>query len=88
VVAAIVSWNYPFHNSFGPLISSLFAGNAIIIKVSELVVWSTKNYFEPMIHTLMDRHGLPRDLVQFVIGEGDIGKVLVTSGVDKITFIG
>jgi aldehyde dehydrogenase (NAD+) len=33
VVAAIVSWNYPFHNTYGPIISALFAGNAIVIKV-------------------------------------------------------
>lgn len=33
VVAAIVSWNYPFHNTYGPIISALFAGNAIVLKV-------------------------------------------------------
>lgn len=33
VVAAIVSWNYPFHNLLGPVISALFAGNAIVVKV-------------------------------------------------------
>ena len=33
VVAAIVSWNYPFHNFIGPVISALFAGNAIVVKV-------------------------------------------------------
>ncbi|KAG0341552.1 Meiotic Sister-Chromatid recombination aldehyde dehydrogenase [Podila horticola] len=35
VVAALVSWNYPFHNTFGPLITALFAGNGILIKASE-----------------------------------------------------
>lgn len=85
---AIVSWNYPFHNAFGPIISALFAGNAILIKSSEHVAWSTKNYFEPLIHQLLESHGLSRDLVQFVIGEGDVGSALVNSGVDKVTFIG
>ena len=33
VVAAIVSWNYQFHNFIGPVISALFAGNAIVVKV-------------------------------------------------------
>lgn len=37
VVGAIVPWNYPFHNVFNPIISALFAGNAIVIKVREFV---------------------------------------------------
>ena len=34
VVTSIVSWNYPFHNLMGPVIASLFTGNAIIVKCS------------------------------------------------------
>ena len=37
VVGAIVPWNYPFHNVFNPIISALFAGNAIVIKAREVV---------------------------------------------------
>lgn len=33
-VGAIVPWNYPFHNVFNPLSAAVFAGNAIVIKVS------------------------------------------------------
>ncbi|CAK4031634.1 aldehyde dehydrogenase [Lecanosticta acicola] len=44
VVAACVSWNYPFHNLMGPIISSIFAGNAIIIKNSEQTAWSSAYY--------------------------------------------
>ena len=33
-VGAIVPWNYPFHNVFNPLTAALFAGNALVIKVS------------------------------------------------------
>lgn len=39
VLAAIVSWNYPFHNMYGQIISAIFSGNAIVIKVSEHVCW-------------------------------------------------
>ena len=35
-IGAIVPWNYPFHNVFNPLTSTLFAGNALVIKVSLL----------------------------------------------------
>ena len=34
VVGAIVPWNYPFHNVFNPLTAALYAGNALVIKVS------------------------------------------------------
>ena len=37
VVGAIVPWNYPFHNVFNPLTAALFAGNALVIKVSTLL---------------------------------------------------
>ena len=37
VMGAIVSWNYPFHNVIGPIISALMAGNACVIKTSEHV---------------------------------------------------
>lgn len=33
VVGAIVSWNYPFHNIFNPMLAAVFSGNAIVIKV-------------------------------------------------------
>lgn len=39
VLGAIIPWNYPFHNMFGQLISALFSGNAIVIKVSEYASW-------------------------------------------------
>ena len=32
-MGAIVSWNYPFHNVFNPLLANLFAGNALVVKV-------------------------------------------------------
>lgn len=40
VIGAIVPFNYPFHNVFNPLTAALFAGNAIVIKVSEHASWS------------------------------------------------
>jgi acyl-CoA reductase-like NAD-dependent aldehyde dehydrogenase len=34
VIGAIVSWNYPFHNVFNPMLAAIFSGNAAVIKVS------------------------------------------------------
>ena len=36
VIGAIVSWNYPFHNIFNPMLAAVFSGNSIVIKVSNV----------------------------------------------------
>jgi len=87
VVGAIVPWNYPFHNVFNPVSAALFSGNAIVIKVSEYASWSI-DYYKRVIDACLDTVGAPRDLVQFVVGFGATGSALVTSGVDKVIFVG
>ncbi|KAJ2882396.1 Meiotic Sister-Chromatid recombination aldehyde dehydrogenase, partial [Coemansia aciculifera] len=88
VVAALVSWNYPFHNTVGPVISALFSGNAIVVKASEHVAWSMA-YWEQMVKRALNVCGHDPELVQFVTGFADIGNALTSSPlVDHITFIG
>ena len=87
VIAAIVPWNYPFHNVFNPMMAAVFSGNAIVIKVSEYASWSTK-YYGSIIQACLKAVGAPADLVQFVYGYGECGNALVTSDVDKIIFVG
>ena len=87
VIGAIVPWNYPFHNVFNPVSAALFSGNAIVIKVSEYASWSIR-YYKAIIDACLDAVGAPRDLVQFVVGYGATGSALVTSGVDKVIFVG
>lgn len=87
VVAVIAPWNFPFHNMFCPLIPALFAGNAVVIKVSEWTSWSAAEYVE-IVHRVLRKHGLPTDLVQIVTGWGETGAALVRSGVDKVFFTG
>jgi acyl-CoA reductase-like NAD-dependent aldehyde dehydrogenase len=87
VIGAIVPWNYPFHNVFNPVSAALFSGNAIVIKVSEYASWSI-GYYKRIIDGCLDAVGAPRDLVQFVVGYGETGAALVSSGVDKIIFVG
>merc|ERR1719159_873152 len=67
VVGAIVPWNYPFHNVFNPMASSLFAGNAIVIKVSEFASWSTR-YYGRLIQACLAAASAPAGLVQFATG--------------------
>jgi acyl-CoA reductase-like NAD-dependent aldehyde dehydrogenase len=87
VVGAIVPFNYPFHNIYNPMVAALFAGNGIVIKVSEHASWSALYYAEG-IKRALDAAGAPPDLVQIVTGYGDAGHALVTSGVDKVIFVG
>lgn len=87
VIGVIAPWNYPLQNILGPTVPALFAGNAVVIKVSEHVAWSSQR-FQRIFDEALDRAGLSRDLVQIVNGYADTGAALVTSGVDKIIFTG
>ncbi|KAI9249508.1 Aldehyde/histidinol dehydrogenase [Phascolomyces articulosus] len=87
VVAALVSWNYPFHNALGPVISALMSGNAILVKGSEYVAWSTQ-YYQRIVQTCLTAHGHDPDLVQFITGFADVGEAVVRCGVNHVTFIG
>ncbi|KAI8379113.1 Aldehyde/histidinol dehydrogenase [Radiomyces spectabilis] len=87
VVAALVSWNYPFHNALGPVISALMSGNGIIVKCSEYVAWSSQYYLE-IVRACLAAHGHDPELVQFISGFADVGEAIVRSGVNHITFIG
>lgn len=87
VVACIVPWNYPFQNIFGSLVAPLMAGNAVVIKASEAVAWSTQR-FARVIEEALTAEGFSADTVQILNGYGDTGAALVRSRVQKILFIG
>jgi acyl-CoA reductase-like NAD-dependent aldehyde dehydrogenase len=87
VVAAIIPWNYPFQNVMNPIIPALMAGNAVVLKPSEWVAWSSARFVEAMQQILADL-GHSRDLVQAVQGFGETGAALARSAVDMILFIG
>jgi acyl-CoA reductase-like NAD-dependent aldehyde dehydrogenase len=87
VVACIVPWNYPFQNIFGSLVAPLMAGNAVIVKASEMVAWSTQR-FQKILDKALAKEGFSPDTVQILNGFGDTGAALVRSGVQKILFIG
>ena len=87
VIGVIAPWNFPFHNFFCPAIPALFAGNAVVVKVSELATWSSLHYVK-IFEDALRRRGHSPDLVQVVTGYGETGSALVTSGVDKVFFTG
>ena len=87
VVGVICPWNFPFHNIFCPVVPALFAGNAVVAKVSELASGSAAGY-QALIADVLRRCGHSPDLVQILTGAGETGSALVTSGVEKIYFTG
>src|SRR4029079_3054294 len=87
VVGVICPWNFPFHNVFCPTVPALFAGNAVVVKVSEWTSWSAAD-FQAIFDDVPRATGHPTDLVQIVTGAGETGSALVTSGVDKVFFTG
>jgi succinate-semialdehyde dehydrogenase/glutarate-semialdehyde dehydrogenase len=83
VVGVISPWNYPFILSMTPTLSSLFAGNGVVLKPSEHTP-----YTGLLVEDLARDAGLPTDLVQVVIGTGRTGEALVRGGTDKVFFTG
>jgi acyl-CoA reductase-like NAD-dependent aldehyde dehydrogenase len=88
VVAALVSWNYPFHNMMGPIISGLFAGNAVLVKVSEQTAWSAA-FFASIAKGALIAHGHDPSLVQTVVcWPQTAGHITSHPQISHITFIG
>lgn len=88
VVAALVSWNYPFHNLIGPIISALFSGNGIVVKVSEQTAWSS-GYFANIARGALLAHGHDPALVQTVVcWPQTAGHLTSHPGISHVTFIG
>jgi len=89
VLGVIAPWNYPFHNLYNHVISGLFAGNAVVSKVSEYTSWSSSGYFSDIIRSALVQCGHSPDLVAVVTGLGEAGAALVACpDVDKIIFTG
>lgn len=85
VVGAITPWNFPLSIAGWKLGPALAAGNAVVLKPSELTPFSTLYLAE-----LSVRAGLPSGLINIVLGDGpQTGTALVAhAGVSKISFTG
>jgi len=82
IVGLITPWNYPFLLSMGDALPALLAGNAVILKPSELTPLSAILGRELMVDS-----GLDPDLLGIAHGAGDVGGELIHH-VDYIGFTG
>jgi len=83
VVGIIVPWNGPFVLGMNQTVQALMAGNAVLLKGSEVTPYSTK-----LVGELFEEAGLPDGVLQVVMGDGQTGAAVVDAGVDKVSFTG
>src|SRR5437667_1704711 len=83
VVGIISPWNFPWATPLDEVVMALMAGNAVVLKPSELTPLTGLK-----IKDVFDRAGLADGLLQVVTGDGSTGAALVGSGLDKIMFTG
>ena len=82
VIGIISPWNFPLVMTLGEAIPALMAGNAVVIKPSELTPLSAIFGAE-----LAVKAGFPKNLLQIVVGRGETGEALIDHA-DMIAFTG
>jgi acyl-CoA reductase-like NAD-dependent aldehyde dehydrogenase len=83
VVGLITPWNFPFILTMNPVAQALMAGNAVVVKPSEITP-----FVGLLIAELVRDARLPEGVVQVVTGDGATGAALLEAGCDKICFTG
>ncbi len=83
VIAVISPWNYPFSIPISEVVPALVAGNAVLLKTSELT---------PQVGALIGKvaaaANLPGGILQVLQGGGDLGAAIIDAKPDKVCFTG
>lgn len=83
VIGIISPWNYPFSIPATETLAALVAGNAVVLKPSELTPLVALELL-----SLLQSAGVPPDVFQVVVGAGPAGAALLQSPIDKLVFTG
>ena len=83
VVGVIAPWNYPLTLAITDAIPALLAGNTVVLKPDVQTPLSAL-----WVRELLDRAGLPRDVMQVVIGSGATLGPTIIDNADYIMFTG
>jgi len=81
-VLIIGAWNYPFYLTLGPAVGAIAAGNAVVLKPSEIAAASSR-----LMAELVPRY-LDRDAIAVVEGDGTVSQELIMQGLDRVMFTG
>jgi len=83
VVGIISPWNFPWATPLDEVVMALMAGNAVVVKPSELTPFTALK-----IADVFKQAQLSDGLLEIVTGDGSTGAALVEAGVNKIMFTG
>jgi succinate-semialdehyde dehydrogenase/glutarate-semialdehyde dehydrogenase len=83
VIAIISPWNYPFSIPATETLAALVAGNAVVLKPSELTPLVALE-----LASLLHAAGVPKDAFQVVMGAATTGTALLRAPIDKLVFTG
>ena len=83
VIGIISPWNFPWATPMAEVVMALMAGNAVVLKPSELTSLTGLK-----IKEVLSRAGFDDGVLQIVPGAGSTGAALVGAGVDKVIFTG
>lgn len=83
VVVNISAWNYPYLVGCNVIVPALLTGNAVLYKPSEYASLTGLH-----ITRLLHAAGIPADVMQAVVGAGDVGAALLEQRIDGLFFTG
>ncbi|SMF78227.1 aldehyde dehydrogenase family protein [Pseudobacteriovorax antillogorgiicola] len=83
VIANISAWNYPYFVGTNVFVPALLAGNGVLYKPSEYASLTGQRLVELMLQA-----GLPENVMTPVIGDGQVGAMLMEQKIDGVFFTG
>jgi acyl-CoA reductase-like NAD-dependent aldehyde dehydrogenase len=83
VIGIISPWNYPLLLPASTALAALVAGNAVVLKPSELTPATAVRLGE-----LLHESGVPDGVFQTLTGDGTTGAALASAEIDKLFFTG
>jgi acyl-CoA reductase-like NAD-dependent aldehyde dehydrogenase len=83
VVANISAWNYPWFVGCNVIVPALLTGNAVLYKPSEHATLTGLH-----ITRLLHAAGVPGEVMQCLVGAGDVGSALLQQRLDGVFFTG
>lgn len=83
VCVCISPWNFPLSMANSGVIPALIAGNTVILKPSEHTTLTQR-----MVIDLLQETGMPDGVANLIIGNGEVGRMLINESIDLVWFTG
>jgi acyl-CoA reductase-like NAD-dependent aldehyde dehydrogenase len=83
IIANISAWNFPYNVGYNVFLYALTAGNAVLYKPSEFASLTGLKFRE-----LLWKAGIPTDVFECAVGEGNVGNMLLEADLDGYYFTG